>query len=94
MVESLLSILGMQPCEGTEAVPPNARSHTLLLAGVLPGALQALVRLSLGIDAAGQVGGPSWLAACPAATMAVCAGSSVCVSTCSRCAGVPSWARA
>lgn len=24
-----MGILGMQPCEGTEAVPPNARSHTV-----------------------------------------------------------------
>lgn len=31
------STLGMQPCEGTEAVPPNARSHTVLLAGLFVG---------------------------------------------------------
>jgi len=29
-----VGILGMQPCEGTEAVPPNARSHTVGGGGV------------------------------------------------------------
>jgi coatomer protein complex subunit gamma len=36
-VEAVMGILGMQPCEGTEAVPPNARSHTVLLSGDLVG---------------------------------------------------------
>ncbi len=36
-VEAVIHTLGMQPCEGTEAVPPNARSHTVLLAGVFVG---------------------------------------------------------
>lgn len=36
-VEAVMSTLGMQPCEGTEAVPPNARSHTVLLAGLFVG---------------------------------------------------------
>jgi coatomer protein complex subunit gamma len=39
-----MGILGMHPCEGTEAVPPNARSHTVLLAGQFPGDTRALVR--------------------------------------------------
>lgn len=43
-VETVMGILGMQPCEGTEAVPPNARSHTVLLAGQFPGDERALVR--------------------------------------------------
>jgi coatomer protein complex subunit gamma len=39
-----MSILGMQPCEGSEAVPPHARSHTVLLSGQLPSQERALVR--------------------------------------------------
>ena len=39
-----MSILGMHPCEGTEAVPPHARSHTVLLSGQFPGDERALVR--------------------------------------------------
>lgn len=54
-VEAVIGILGMQPCEGTEAVPPNARSHTVLLAGVFVGYQQVLVRLSFGIDQANAV---------------------------------------
>eukprot|EP00878_Enallax_costatus_P016622 GHUV01017441.1.p1 GENE.GHUV01017441.1~~GHUV01017441.1.p1 ORF type:complete len:330 (+),score=110.34 GHUV01017441.1:977-1966(+) len=54
-VETVMAILGMRPCEGTEAVPPNARSHTVLLAGQFPGDERALVRLSFGMGADGQV---------------------------------------
>lgn len=43
-VETVMSILGMHPCEGTEAVPPHARSHTVLLSGQFPGDERALVR--------------------------------------------------
>ena len=50
-----MGILGMQPCEGTEAVPPNARSHAVLLSGSFPGDRPALVRLLLGMDASGSV---------------------------------------
>jgi hypothetical protein len=32
-VEAVISILGMAACDGTDAVPPNARSHTVLLSG-------------------------------------------------------------
>ncbi len=39
-VEALIKILGMQPCEGTDAVPPNARSHTVLLSGIVVGDVQ------------------------------------------------------
>lgn len=45
-VEAVIGILGMQPCEGSEAVPPNARSHTALLAGICVGYQQ--VRLVAG----------------------------------------------
>lgn len=49
-VEAVMGILGMQPCEGTEAVPPNARSHTMLMGGVFVGGIQVLVRMAFGID--------------------------------------------
>lgn len=39
-VEAVSRILGMSPCEGTDAVPPNARSHTVLLAGTIVGDVQ------------------------------------------------------
>ncbi|KXZ54500.1 hypothetical protein GPECTOR_4g565 [Gonium pectorale] len=54
-VEAVIGILGMQPCEGSEAVPPNARSHTVLLAGIFVGYQQVLVRMSFGIDAGNNV---------------------------------------
>ncbi|GAB4819163.1 hypothetical protein N2152v2_006209 [Parachlorella kessleri] len=49
-VEAVIRILGMQACEGTDAVPPNARSHTVLLSGIVVGEVQVLVRLNFGID--------------------------------------------
>mmetsp|Transcript_4485 Transcript_4485/g.7532 ORF Transcript_4485/g.7532 Transcript_4485/m.7532 type:complete len:900 (-) Transcript_4485:576-3275(-) len=54
-VEAVIATLGMQPCEGTEAVPPNARSHTVLLGGVFVGNQEVLVRMSFGIDAKNSV---------------------------------------
>lgn len=41
-MEAVVGILGMAPCDGTDAVPPNARSHTVLLAGTLIGDAQVL----------------------------------------------------
>ncbi|WJX51473.1 hypothetical protein P8452_37668 [Trifolium repens] len=54
-VNTVINILGMQPCEGTETVPPNARSHTCLLSGVFIGGVKVLVRLSFGLDGAKDV---------------------------------------
>jgi coatomer protein complex subunit gamma len=54
-VRAVSTILGMQPCEATEVVPPNARSHTCLLSGKFLGGVQVLVRLSVGIEAQKQV---------------------------------------
>ncbi|KAJ4964927.1 hypothetical protein NE237_016776 [Protea cynaroides] len=54
-VNAVINILGMQPCEGTEVVPNNSRSHTCLLAGVFIGNAKVLVRLSFGIDGPKQV---------------------------------------
>ncbi|CAM8922598.1 unnamed protein product [Rhodiola kirilowii] len=54
-VGAVISLLGMQPCEGTEVVPSNSRSHTALLSGVYIGNVKVLVRLSFGIDASKEV---------------------------------------
>ncbi|XP_058069045.1 coatomer subunit gamma-2 isoform X1 [Magnolia sinica] len=54
-VSAVINILGMQPCEGTEVVPSNSRSHTCLLSGVFIGNVKVLVRLSFGIDGPKQV---------------------------------------
>ncbi|KAF1871525.1 hypothetical protein Lal_00020319 [Lupinus albus] len=49
-VNTVINLLGLQPCEGTEVVPPNSRSHTCLLSGVFIGNVKVLVRLSFGLD--------------------------------------------
>ncbi|KAL3638563.1 hypothetical protein CASFOL_017934 [Castilleja foliolosa] len=54
-VNAVISLLGLQPCEGTEVVPSNSRSHTCLLSGVYIGNVKVLVRLSLGIDGSKEV---------------------------------------
>eukprot|EP00982_Pelagococcus_subviridis_P000311 2435-Pelagococcus_subviridis.AAC.5 len=54
-VETVTKVLGLQPCEGTGAVPPNARSHTALLSGTYVGDVALLVRLNLGIDVSNEV---------------------------------------
>ncbi|XP_027112274.1 coatomer subunit gamma [Coffea eugenioides] len=54
-VNAVISLLGMQPCEGTEVVATNSRSHTCLLSGVFIGNVKVLVRLSFGIDAQKEV---------------------------------------
>ncbi|KAJ6796479.1 coatomer subunit gamma-2 [Iris pallida] len=54
-VNAVMNILGMQPCEGTDVVPGNARSHTCLLSGVFIGNVKVLVRLSFGMDGPKQV---------------------------------------
>ncbi|TVU47821.1 hypothetical protein EJB05_07430 [Eragrostis curvula] len=54
-VSAVINILGMQPCEGTEVVPNNARSHTCLLSGVFIGDVKVLVRLSFGLSGPNEV---------------------------------------
>ncbi|KAK4491389.1 hypothetical protein RD792_002132, partial [Penstemon davidsonii] len=54
-VNAVINLLGMQPCEGTEVVQSNSRSHTCLLSGVYIGNVKVLVRLSFGIDGAKEV---------------------------------------
>ncbi|XP_047089914.1 coatomer subunit gamma-1 [Lolium rigidum] len=54
-VSAVTGILGMQPCEGTEVVPSNARSHICLLSGVFIGDMKVLVRLSFGLSGPKEV---------------------------------------
>ncbi|KAL3621234.1 hypothetical protein CASFOL_036146 [Castilleja foliolosa] len=54
-VNTVINLLGMQPCEGTEVVPSNSRSHVCLLSGVYIGNIKVLVRLSFGIDGSKEV---------------------------------------
>ncbi|XP_073525883.1 uncharacterized protein [Phyllobates terribilis] len=54
-VNAVINLLGMQPCEGTETVPTNSRSHTCLLSGVYIGNVKVLVRLQLGLDSNREV---------------------------------------
>ncbi|KAF8684302.1 hypothetical protein HU200_044353 [Digitaria exilis] len=54
-VSAVINILGMQPCEGTEVVPRNARSHTCLLSGMFIGDVKVLVRLSFGLSGPNEV---------------------------------------
>ncbi|KAI4993503.1 hypothetical protein ZWY2020_007816 [Hordeum vulgare] len=54
-VSAVTSILGMQPCEGTEVVSSNARSHVCLLSGVYIGGVKVLVRLSFGLSGPKEV---------------------------------------
>ncbi|XP_048430267.1 LOW QUALITY PROTEIN: coatomer subunit gamma [Pyrus x bretschneideri] len=53
-VNAVISLLGMQPCEGTEVVASNSRSHTCVLSGVYIGNVKVLVRLLFGIDSSSK----------------------------------------
>ena len=46
----VINIIGCQPCEGTEAVPPNSRSHSTLFSGMCVGESQVLIITNFGID--------------------------------------------
>jgi hypothetical protein len=48
----VIDYLGMQPCDGTAAVPgkPGATTHNLHLSGVFVGSRQVLVRAQLQLD--------------------------------------------
>nr|KAJ0196611.1 hypothetical protein LSAT_V11C700377620 [Lactuca sativa] len=54
-VSAVITLLGMQPCEGTEVVAGNSRSHSCLLSGVYIGNVKVLVRLSFGVDSSKEV---------------------------------------
>ncbi|KAM2053366.1 hypothetical protein ACFX1T_003014 [Malus domestica] len=53
-VNAVINLLGMQPCEGTEVVASNSRSHTCVLSGVYIGNVKVLVRLLFGIDSSSK----------------------------------------
>jgi len=48
-VEAVVEALGLAPCEGTEAVPPNARSHVCLMHGLAVGGGHVLARVNFGM---------------------------------------------
>mmetsp|Transcript_9303 Transcript_9303/g.16001 ORF Transcript_9303/g.16001 Transcript_9303/m.16001 type:complete len:900 (+) Transcript_9303:128-2827(+) len=50
-VQAIIEFLGMQPCEGTDNVSANARTHTLLLSGLFVGFVQVLVQAQIAVDA-------------------------------------------
>ncbi|KAG2318618.1 hypothetical protein Bca4012_055179 [Brassica carinata] len=54
-IKAVIDLLGMQPCEGTETVPSNARSHTCLLSGVYIGNVKVLVRAQFGMDSSREI---------------------------------------
>eukprot|EP00742_Colponemidia_sp_Colp-10_P003508 GILJ01003735.1.p1 GENE.GILJ01003735.1~~GILJ01003735.1.p1 ORF type:complete len:905 (-),score=126.81 GILJ01003735.1:163-2877(-) len=49
-VPGVIQFLGMEPCDGTETVPPKVRGHNVSLAGTFVGGIQVLVRASIGHD--------------------------------------------
>ena len=53
-IETVVAILNMHPCDGTDAVGPNARSHTLLVSGKFLGAT-VIARIQFGAQANGNV---------------------------------------
>ncbi|KAJ4914285.1 Coatomer subunit gamma [Raphanus sativus] len=54
-IKAVIDLLGMQPCEGTETIPSNARSHTCLLSGVYIGNVKVLVRAQFGMDSSREI---------------------------------------
>ncbi|KAM7250867.1 hypothetical protein ACFE04_022750 [Oxalis oulophora] len=54
-VNAVISLLGLQPCEGTETVPNNSRSHTCLLSGVFIGNVKVVARAQFGLDSSKEV---------------------------------------
>ena len=48
-MKQISQFLGMQPCERSDTVDPNKKTHTLLLAGVFRGGHDALVRARLAL---------------------------------------------
>ncbi|KAM7253442.1 hypothetical protein ACFE04_021596 [Oxalis oulophora] len=54
-VNAVINLLGLQPCEGTESIPTNSRSHTCLLSGVFIGNVQVVARAQFGLDSSKEV---------------------------------------
>jgi coatomer protein complex subunit gamma len=54
--DAVVASLGLAPCAGSDAVPPNARSHAVLLAGRVAGVPgRVLARVALGATPGGGV---------------------------------------
>ena len=51
----MISTLGLTVSEGSDIVPPNSRSHIVLLSGSFLDQDVALVKLNFGIDTANNV---------------------------------------
>ena len=54
-VVAVIGTLGLAVLEGSDIVPPNSRSHVVLLSGRYLDKDFALVRLNFGIDASNDV---------------------------------------
>ena len=50
-VEQLIELMGMSVCDGTNIIPPNARSHAVSLAGTVVGDADVFVRMQFGMSA-------------------------------------------
>lgn len=50
-VAAIIDALGMQPCEGTASVQPDAKKHMLMLAGNFCGTYKCLARITVVVDA-------------------------------------------
>lgn len=54
-VDAMIEHLGMFVAEGTDLVAENARSHSILLSGVLCGGHAVLMKISFGLDKTGSM---------------------------------------
>ena len=52
---AVINTLGLSVSEGSDIVPPNSRSHIVLLSGMYLDQHVALVKLNFGIDTANSV---------------------------------------
>ncbi len=50
-VETVIELMGMSTCDGTDMVPPNARSHAVSMAGTVVGDVDVFIRLQFGMSA-------------------------------------------
>lgn len=54
-IDAVIVQLGMHVCDGTDVVPPHARSHTVLLAGTYITGENCLTKIDFGIDSHKEV---------------------------------------
>ena len=50
-VEQLIELMGMSVCDGTNIIPPNARSHAVSMAGTVVGDVDVYIRMQFGMSA-------------------------------------------